>query len=344
MHVSSSAHDKWHAAMNTIPPPAFDVLVVDDDDSARAAISTAVKNLGYACRTAFDGEEAWKMHLEAPADIILSDWNMPRLDGLELCRRTRALKSEGKYTYFVFTTSFADKAHFLQGMDVGADDYFAKPIDLDELAARLTSAKRVLSLYQQLAQKNTTLRRDSQRAFQAARVDALTQASNRLSMDEDVGGAYARAQRYGHTYSIGMCDIDRFKQFNDRFGHLAGDDVLRRVAQTIRAELRSGDSLYRYGGEEFVVLLPEQHIGVAAHAMDRVRRAVEAMRIPTGDSADVVTLSVGVAELALAKDSSPEAWLRRADSALYRAKSTGRNRVELAQENSPVAMTERVES
>ncbi len=272
--------------------------------------------------------EAWELHQREHADVILSDWQMPRMDGIELCRRTRVNDGEGPYTYFVFMTHFGDKEHFIRGMEAGADDYHTKPVDLDELRARLTSAERVVSLYRKLAEQNATLRRDSQASFRIARLDPLTQVSNRLSMDEDLKVLWARAKRYGRRYSIAISDIDRFKAYNDRFGHLAGDDVLRRIAQTIRGQLRRSDGLYRYGGEEFVALLPEQSLAEAEKAMNRVRVAAERLAIPAGDEATVVTISVGIAELDRERDHSPEDWLRRADAALYRAKSGGRDRVE----------------
>lgn len=304
------------------------VLVVEDDGAARRALVTAVRILGHECREAQDGLEAWELHQREAADVIISDWQMPRMDGLELCRRTRVSREEGTYTYFILMTGFDDKEHFVRGMEAGADDYHTKPVDLDELRARLTSAARVLSVYRELAEKNARLRSDSQASFRVARVDALTQVANRLSMDEDLKALWARAERYGHRYSMGICDVDRFKDYNDRFGHVAGDDALRRVAQAIRKELRGGDGLYRYGGEEFLVLLPEQLLAEAARAMNRVRGAVERLEIPAPCDRGFLTLSAGVAELDTSQDRTPEDWLRRADAALYRAKSSGRNRVE----------------
>jgi diguanylate cyclase (GGDEF)-like protein len=227
-------------------------------------------------------------------------------------------------------TSFDDKDHFVRGMDAGADDYHTKPVDLDELRARLVSAARVVALYRRLAEQNATLRRDVRDSFRVAHIDALTQVANRLSMDEDLKVLWSRAERYGRKYSIAICDVDRFKAYNDQFGHLAGDEALRRVALTVREQLRQSDDVYRYGGEEFVALLPEQSVWEAAQAMDRVRSGVERLAIRTVGERGLITISCGVAQLDSSADESPEAWLRRADSALYRAKARGRNRVEAA--------------
>jgi two-component system chemotaxis response regulator CheY len=318
--VSTSANDVGRRPLK--------VLLAEDDDTSRRVLAMAVCSLGYECREAHDGLEAWEMHQREPADVIISDWQMPRMDGLELCRRTRVSREEGTYTYFILMTAFDDKEHFARGMEAGADDYHPKPVDLDELRARLASASRVLGVYRELAEKNALLRRDSQASFRFARVDALTQVANRFSMDEDLKTLWSRAGRYGHGYSIAICDVDRFKAFNDHFGHIAGDEALRRVAQAIRNELREGDGLYRYGGEEFLVLLPEQPLEEAAHAMNRVRVAVEQLAIPAPDKPGVLTISVGVAHLDPSHDLTLEDWLRRADAALYCAKSSGRNRVE----------------
>jgi two-component system chemotaxis response regulator CheY len=319
VRVSTSANDVGRRPLK--------VLLAEDDDVARRVLAGAVCSLGYECREARDGLEAWEMHCREPADVIISDWQMPHMDGLELCRRTRVSREEGTYTYFILMTAFDDMEHFARGMEVGADDYHPKPVDLDELRARLASASRVLGAYRELAEKNAILRRDSQASFRFARIDSLTQVANRFSMDEDLKTLWSRAKRYGHGYSVAICDVDRFKAFNDHLGHVAGDEALRRVAQAIRSELREGDGLYRYGGEEFLVLLPEQPLAEATSAMNRVRGAVEGLAIPAPGGRGVLTISVGVADLDSSRDPTLEDWLRRADAALYRAKSSGRNRV-----------------
>lgn len=306
------------------------IIVAEDDTASRLGLARAVRSLGHECRVAGDGEEAWQLHRAEAADVVLSDWEMPRLDGPELCRRIRALGQDAPYTYFIMTTGCGDKAHFLRGMEAGADDYQTKPVDTDELEARLVSAGRVVGLYRRLESQNARLRRDSAACFRQARVDPLTGLGNRLRMDEDLATLFARARRYGEKYCVAICDVDHFKQYNDHYGHAAGDDLLRRLSKGIRLALRVGDAVYRYGGDELLVVLPEQSLAEAAEAMHRVRHAVERLAVPTVAERGVVTISVGVAQLSGASSESLAMWLARADRALYEAKSLGRDRVEIA--------------
>ena len=326
--VPTSLAEAYRNSMAQPPYGRLKILVADEDTLSRVGLEQAVRELGHDCRTAKDGLEAWKMLQAERADVVLSDWNLPGMGGVELCRRTRAADGQGSYTYFIFMTGFDDREHFLRGMEAGADDYHTKPVDIEELQARLVSAGRVLSLYRKLADQNSRLQRDSELSFHEARVDPLTGAANRLRMNEDLAVLWSRSLRYGHPVALALCDIDEFKKYNDRFGHVAGDDVLRRVAQTIRNVLRQEDALYRYGGEEFLVVLPEQALADAICAMDRVRAGIEKLAIPTPGG--VVTISVGVAELVRPLDGTLDDWVRRTDAALYRAKENGRNRVEPA--------------
>jgi two-component system cell cycle response regulator len=302
------------------------VLVVQSDAEIRADLERTVRLLGHLCRCADNGVDALAMHRADHADVILSDWALPGLSGFELCRQTRSNSDDGPYTYFIFLTRSSDRDRLPQAIDAGADDYQVLPVELDELRMRLTSAGRVIALYRKLAERNVVLRRDSQASFVAARVDPLTQVANRLRMSEDLEVLWSRARRYGHHYSAALCDIDWFKAYNDHFGHLEGDHVLSRVAQAIRGALRQGDGLYRYGGEEFLVLLPEQALDEACIAMERVRRDVERLAIPTVTTSGIVTISIGVSELST-KDETWDDWLRRVDASLYTAKEKGRNRV-----------------
>lgn len=319
------------------PPGALKVLIVDDDQDSRESLEEVVRSLGHICSSARDGIEAWEMYGADRADVILSDWGMPRLDGLGLCEKVRGDDADHSYTHFIFVTGNDDKAHFIHGMRAGADDYLAKPFDLDELAARLDAARRVVALNRDLRERNAVLRHDSESAHLAARTDPLTEAFNRLALGEDLEALAARAARYGHKYCAALCDIDKFKSYNDHFGHVPGDAVLARIAATIRAELRRGDVFYRYGGEEFLVILPEQSLPEATLGMNRVRQAVASLEIPHAPEAGFpfVTMSVGVSILATAPAESIDAWIRRTDAALYAAKALGRNRVTAGEPTEP---------
>jgi diguanylate cyclase (GGDEF)-like protein len=309
------------------------ILVAEDDAVSRMILQRAVQRLGHDVLAAEDGKAAWDLYREtSDVDVIISDWMMPGADGLELCRRIRtAEKRDGQgYTYFIFLTALGDRKHLLQGLESGADDYLSKPLDRDDLGVRLTSALRVTDLHRRLAFQNEELERLNRMLFEQSRTDPLTSLGNRLSLREDLEVLRDRAERYGHRYAVVLCDVDHFKAYNDRYGHLAGDDVLRRVAATISSSLRAGDSAYRYGGEEFLMILPEQRTEAALATADRLRRAVEDLGIPHagGTPLGVVTISGGVATSVGVEDA--DALLKAADTALYAAKKAGRNRVSRA--------------
>jgi diguanylate cyclase (GGDEF)-like protein len=304
----------------------LDILVVDDDPSSRVAVTRAVRSLGHTCRSAANGEAAWSLLDANPADVVITDWQMPGLDGAALCARARAVDEDVPYTYFILMTGVDDRSCLRVGMAAGADDVQRKPLDLDELEARLMAASRVIHLHRRLAAKTEGLRRDSKTFFDASRTDALTGIGNRYRMDEELAAALSKAERYGHRYTLAICDVDEFKHYNDVFGHLSGDQALARVADTIRREIRSSDAVFRYGGEEFVVLLPEQSLEEGLLVVERVRLAVEHVGLPT-PSGHPLTISAGVAELAHDTAPTVTSWLERADVALYRAKADGRNRV-----------------
>ena len=303
------------------------ILIAEDDAISRSILARAVAKLGHDCLVATDGAEAWELYQRSEVDVVISDMMMPGVDGVELCRRVRA--GAAAYTYFIFLTALADKEHFLEGMQAGADDYLAKPLDLFELGVRLVAASRVTSLHRQLLDQRAQLEQLNAQLFQQARRDALTQLPNRLQLREDLEALCARVQRYGHSYCAALYDIDHFKQYNDTYGHLAGDEVLRTVAGALAQGFRRGDIVYRYGGEEFLVILPEQSLNLAALAVERVCRSVELMALPHRGKTPpgLVTVSAGVSAITPGEDKTAEALLKEADTALYRAKQTGRNRV-----------------
>lgn len=307
------------------------VLVVDDDPSSLGVVTSLVAGLGHECTATSDGVEAWYLQRREPFDVVITDWVMPRMSGLDLCRRIRSVRGD-HYTYVLFTTGMADKSNLLEGIRAGADDAMAKPIDIDELEARLLTAARVCALHRRLARQNVVLRKDSERSFTVARTDPLTGAGNRLRLEEDL----ARLAADGSDACLAMCDVDDFKAYNDHFGHIAGDDALRRIAHALRESLRRDDSLYRYGGEEFLVLLPGQNTAQARSAMERARGAIEALALPQSPAAGrpSLTLSIGISQRRLLDHPN---WLQRADEALYRAKRAGRNRVEAAPDDAQPA-------
>jgi diguanylate cyclase (GGDEF)-like protein len=277
--------------------------------------------LGHRCRVAANGLEALAAHMEYRADVIVSDWTMPGIDGMELCRRVRALDG-GTYTYLLFTSGHARKRDFVDAVRAGADDYLPKPVDLDDLEARLIAAARIVGAYRQL-DRNVALRHDSQVFFRAARVDPLTQVANRLQLEEDLDALQAEMSRSARGATVAMCDLDGFKRFNDRYGHPAGDQALQRVAHAIRSSIRRADQVYRYGGEEFLVVLPEQSLAHATAAMERARAAVEGLAILHAPGARLrfLTVSVGMASVEPAGGRSVREAIARADQALYRVKA-----------------------
>jgi two-component system, cell cycle response regulator len=305
------------------------VLIAEDDAVSRTILKKAVEKFGHECLTAEDGEEAWELFQNiSEVDVVISDWMMPGLDGLELCRRVRAINN-GWYTFFVFLTALGDKEHLLEGMQAGADDYLAKPLDREQLQVRLIAASRMNSLHRQLNEQNAELEKLNRELFAASRRDPLTRLGNRLRLREDLETLSAQVERYGHGYCVMLCDIDFFKKYNDTYGHLAGDEVLEKVAGVISENLRRGDMAYRYGGEEFLIILPEQTLEFASSTAERLRHRVEELAIPHEPKRPpgIVTISVGLAALSPGERKPVEELLKEADAALYSAKEAGRNRV-----------------
>jgi diguanylate cyclase (GGDEF)-like protein len=290
----------------------MDVLIADDDAGTRLLVSAAVERLGHRCTVAEDGTKAWRLYRDEMPDVVITDWQMPGMDGTELAEAIRG-HNAAPYAYVVVLTGAADEEAARRTMEVGADDLLLKPLDVAQLERKLIAAGRVTALHR--------------RMHEDARQDTLTGLGNRLRLAEDLEVLCGRVQRYGHVYSAALFDVDDFKGYNDTAGHLAGDDVLRAVARALQQQIRTGDAVYRYGGEEFLVLLPEQSIESSALAAERLRAAVEALGLPH-PAGGVVTVSAGVAALSDG-ECKPDELFELADQALYRAKAGGRNRVEL---------------
>jgi diguanylate cyclase (GGDEF)-like protein len=297
------------------------VLVADDDAGCRLVLRASVEQLGHECRVAADGDEAWRLFQEAQPDVLITDWMMPGLNGPELCRQVRQHSEDG-YTYVILATALGEHENVLEGMEAGADDYLTKPISPFDVRARLVAATRVTELHKELDRLHAELTAQ-------ARTDALTGLGNRLRLHEDLEATHDRAVRYGLSYCVAICDIDDFKQFNDTYGHQAGDDALRKIGEVLNHERRSGDCAYRYGGEEFLIVLAGQSLAEAVVVLERIRNAVEALAIPhrTSRADHVVTISAGVSAWEHEQLDTPATVLARADNALYQSKATGRNRI-----------------
>jgi len=310
------------------------ILIAEDDPGTLRLLEKAVRACGHDVSTASDGQQAWDLFTGGDFNFVLTDWQMPVLDGVELCRRIRGA-ARLSYVYVIMVTSRGGQENFLAGMNAGADDFIIKPIDQREIQVRLRAAERVLNLEKELRDKNQQLEVVNTRLRHLSRLDALMQIGNRLAFEERITEFHQRALRYGDLYSVIMCDVDQFKAYNDSQGHLAGDEVLRCIAGSIQQCLRSSDGAFRYGGEEIVVLLPRQSFREAARVAARLRARVEALQLPRLDAwlSPVVTVSCGVASYPL--EGHPalrwEAVVDWADQALYRAKANGRNRVEVAE-------------
>jgi diguanylate cyclase (GGDEF)-like protein len=302
------------------------VLVVDDDPTNRLLLRQIVTRLGHACTVAEDGDSAWEQLQSQPFDVLLTDWKMPGLEGTELCRRLRADPGTA-YTYIVLITSLSDHDQVLAGMDAGADDYLAKPVDPFQVETRLVAARRVTHLHSQIRDYRERLELANLELLAQSRTDVLTGLGNRRLMERDLSIALERGRRQHGSFSVALFDIDHFKAYNDHYGHAAGDEALRRTAQALAGACRREDIAYRYGGEEFLVILPVGGLGAALSAAERLRTAVESEAIPHAYSShSVITVSGGVATWASSYSSLTE-LLEAADRALYDSKVAGRNQV-----------------
>ncbi len=294
------------------------VLVAEDDAVTRRLLEVSLKRWNYESVLTADGNEAWEIlqRPEGPRLAIL-DWMMPGKNGLEICRALRRTVSE-RYIYALMLTARTERAEVLEGLEAGADDYLVKPVDLAELRARLRTGHRIVELQSQLIEARESLRHE-------ATHDALTGLWNRAALFDILERELNRARRHAQPLTLIMADLDFFKHINDRYGHLAGDIVLREAARRLRSVLRPYDSVGRYGGEEFIVVVPACDGSDSLGLAERIRGAVGSTPISTPDGVVAVTLSVGVAVARGTEIPAADALIRAADMALYRAKQEGRN-------------------
>ena len=299
------------------------ILIAEDDAVSRRVLEGFLSKWGYDVLVSQDGEEAWQILQEEDApQMAILDWMMPQTDGLEVCRRLRRRGPE-PYVYVLLLTAKGQKQDVVEGIEAGADDYLTKPFDPGELQARLRAGRRILALQGALISARDALR------FQATH-DPLTGLWNRLASIEAMRRELSRSQRQKESLSVVMADLDHFKSVNDNYGHLSGDVVLRETAGRIAANVRAYDTVGRYGGEEFLLVLPESDLDQALHQAERIREDFEKNPFDLPEAQVPVTVSLGVASLAVKGAVEPDSLVWAADQALYRAKQGGRNRVEPA--------------
>jgi two-component system, cell cycle response regulator len=296
------------------------VLIADDDSMFRRILQTWLESWGYRTIIAEDGAQAWTiLQCEHPPELLILDWVMPGIDGTELCRRIRE-RQQSPYQYILLATAKDDKRDVVTGLEAGADDYLTKPFDRNELRARLRVGRRILTLQQELIGARDDLR------FQATH-DVLTGIWNRGAVLDLFHREIERAARAQTPTSLLMLDLDHFKSINDTFGHLIGDVVLREVASRIVQSVRSYDIVGRYGGEEFLIILPACDKLEVEKSANRVRMAIASAPILTPSCEIQVTASIGATVATRPSAASEKDLLLTADLALYEAKNGGRNRV-----------------
>ena len=270
--------------------------------------------------SAHDGQEALDIATRPPyPDLVLLDVMMPRVDGIEVARRVKADKSL-PFMPIIMQTALDSTEHTVEGLDAGADDYITKPINFAVLEARVRTQLRLKGLVEEVQRQKEELERIS-------RTDGLTQLDNRRHLEERLEEQFEHAKRLHEHFAIVMCDLDKFKSVNDTYGHQAGDEVLRQCAAILRHEAREIDRVGRYGGEEFMLVLPGAQVDSAVTFAERVRKAIEAHTFTFAGGTLRRTMSLGVAGWPHPKLADCDTLVKAADDALYVAKETGRNRV-----------------
>jgi diguanylate cyclase (GGDEF)-like protein len=305
------------------------ILVADDEPINRTLIQRRLEREQFSVITAIDGAQAVEVTKSSMPDLVLMDVMMPVMDGLEACKIIKA-DSRTRDIPIIFLSARDELELKLSGLASGANDYISKPFSSEELLARVNVALRLKQERDQLKSTTEKALATAESARERSMKDALTGLFNRFGLQHQLGREIAEARRYGRELCCLMIDIDKFKAVNDTYGHLVGDRVIQQTADVLIQALRKSDALFRYGGEEFLVLLPETGLEGAATLAEKVRWLAE--RASFGDDLKPfnITLSIGVAELRFGE--SGYDMIARADLALYQAKEHGRNRVEVAEE------------
>jgi diguanylate cyclase (GGDEF)-like protein len=293
---------------------AITVMIIEDHPDQRELLEIVLQKEGYRVITAANGVEALDRLAKEPVRVILSDVMMPKMDGFELMRKIRS-NPEFKNVYIILITARIQERDRVQGLDLGADDYITKPFSFSELLARVRVGARVVQYQQHLEHQ--------------ALVDSLTSLFNRRAFERKMEEEFERATRYHHALSLIILDVDDFKKVNDTYGHHWGDQVLKKIAEHLRTKTRRSDYPSRYGGEEFVLILPETDVENALRVDSKVRSEIKATTFDSKGRAFSVTVSTGLSSTCNKEYSNWQQMLEDADQALYLAKNRGKDRVEV---------------
>lgn len=298
------------------------ILIADDDPISRIRLKMVLDEWDYEVQAVVNGTEAWEVlqQDDAPRLAIL-DWLMPGMDGDEVCRRVREYR-KAPYTYIILCTSKGKKEELLEGMRAGADDYVVKPFDSDELNVRLRAGRRIIELQEEVLEANRKL------TYNATH-DLLTDVLNHRAIMEILAYEMERHSKERTGLGVIMSDIDRFKNVNDTYGHIAGDVVLKEVAACIKQESGKHNYVGRYGGEEFMVVLPHSDGETAFAIAENIRKKIEACAVTLPFGQIKVTISIGLGIVPPRADALQDTLVQAADFCLYQAKNKGRNRTEM---------------
>jgi two-component system, cell cycle response regulator len=300
------------------------ILVVDDVPDNVEILDARLASRGYEIVTAANGEEALERVRENPPHLILLDVMMPGMDGHEVARR---IKDDARLPFIpiILVTALTEAEDVVQGLESGADDHISKPYNFRELEARVRAMLRIKRLQDELDLKNRELELANHRLKKLSITDGLTELFNHRHVHELLHDEFERTLRTGDPLAVAMIDLDRFKQVNDTYGHPTGDVILYETARIIRHTAREIDMVGRYGGEEFIAILPGTDESEAEAFGERVRAAVEEHVFRDGSTEVRMTMSAGVAAFPSEGTHTPESLLKAADAALYQAKESGRN-------------------
>jgi len=308
------------------------ILLVDDTKTDQLIMKACLQDLGHIVVSGSNGAEAVEIYNTDKPDLILMDIIMPEMDGLQAAMEIR--KDASDWIPIIFLSARVSSADITEGINAGGDDYLTKPVDQRILVAKLKAMERIAKMRQKLLRVSSELELANKELKLQVNQDGLTGLANRRNLDRVLKIEMARSVRHGHPLTVMLVDIDYFKAFNDSYGHLEGDECLKKVAQALFGVCKRGtDLVARYGGEEFAVLLPDTTTEEAMLIAEALRAKVESLNIPHEHSSvsSYCTVSIGVYTKVAEKSDRPESLLQKADEGLYQSKKTGRNKISYAE-------------